>query len=139
MFLVEHYYGNRAAAPLRLTSPRSGTGKLTFYLDYSSPWSYLAAMQLEKFLLSLHPMKINIEYVPTHQGALFREIETPMVGRMLKLLHLLLALILGNSTRTQTSVFDDRHTRLGQLSWHNIAVAFNISNTYSTATKSDYC
>ena len=53
MFLVEHYYGNKAAAPLRLANPRPGTGKLTFYLDYSSPWSYLAAMQLEKFLLSV--------------------------------------------------------------------------------------
>ena len=84
MFLVEHYYGNRTATPLRLASPRPGTGKLTFYLDYSSPWSYLAAMQLEKFLLSLHPMKINVEYVPTHQGALFREIGTLMVARMLE-------------------------------------------------------
>ena len=91
MFLVEHYYGNKAAAPLRLANPRPGTGKLTFYLDYSSPWSYLAAMQLEKFLLSLHPMKVTTEYVPTHQGALFREIGTTMVARMLKLLHLLLA------------------------------------------------
>ena len=82
MFLVERYYGNRAAAPLRLTNPGPGTGKLTFYLDYSSPWSYLAAMQLEKFLLSLHPMKINIEYVPVLLGAIFREIGTANVSKI---------------------------------------------------------
>lgn len=91
MFLVERYYGNKAATPLRLTNPRAGTGKLTFYLDYSSPWSYLAIMQLDKFLHSLHPMKINVEYVPTHQGALFREIGTPMVARLLEFLHLRVA------------------------------------------------
>ena len=80
MFLVERYYGNRAAAPLRLTSPRAGIGKLAFYLDYSSPWSYLAAMQLDKFIHSLHPMKINVEYVPILLGALFKEIGTPNVS-----------------------------------------------------------
>ena len=80
MFLVERYYGNRAATPLRLTSPRAGVGKLTFYLDYSSPWSYLAAMQLDKFLHSLNPMRINVEYVPILLGALFREIGTPDVS-----------------------------------------------------------
>ena len=81
MFLVERYYGNKTASPLRLTSPRAGTGKLTFYLDYSSPWSYLAAMQLDKFLHSLHPMKVNVEHVPILLGALFREIGTPNVSR----------------------------------------------------------
>ena len=81
MFLVEHYYGNRAATPLQLIGPRAGVGKLTFYLDYSSPWSYLAAMQLDKFLRSLHPMRINVEYVPILLGALFREIGTPDVSK----------------------------------------------------------
>ena len=80
MFLVEHYYGNQAAAPFRLTNPRPGTGKLTFYLDYSSPWSYLAAMQLAKFLLSLHPMEITVEYVPILLGDIFREIGTANVS-----------------------------------------------------------
>jgi len=80
MFLVEHYYGNRAATPLRLRNPRPGTGKLTFYLDYSSPWSYLAAMQLDKFLHSLHPMKINVEYVPILLGALFKDVGTANVS-----------------------------------------------------------
>ena len=81
MFLVERYYGNKTASPLRLTSPRLGTGKLTFYLDYSSPWSYLAMMQLDKFLHSLHPMKVNVEYVPILLGALFKEIGTANVSR----------------------------------------------------------
>lgn len=80
MFLVERYYGNRAATPLRLTSARAGIGKLTFYLDYSSPWSYLAALQLDKLLHSLHPMKISVEYVPILLGALFRDIGTPDVS-----------------------------------------------------------
>ena len=79
MFLMEHHLGNRDAAPLRLTSPKPGKGKLTFYLDYSSPWSYLATMQLDTLIQSLQPMKITVEYVPTHQGALFREIGTTVV------------------------------------------------------------
>ena len=115
MFLVEHYYGNRAAGPLRLTNPKSGSGKLTFYLDYSSPWSYLAAMQLEKLLLSLYPMEIIVEYVPTHQGALFREIGTPMVARIL-LSCCIYGWHLGDNTRAQASALDNGRTRLGWLS-----------------------
>ncbi|XP_065911506.1 uncharacterized protein [Dysidea avara] len=76
MFLMERHLGNRDAVPLRLTSPKPGKRKLTFYLDYSSPWSYLATMQLDTLIRSLQPMKINVEYVPIHQGALFKEIGT---------------------------------------------------------------
>jgi len=83
MFLVERYFGNTSAAPLRLTIPRPGTGKLTYYLDYSSPWSYLAAMQLDTFIRSLQPMKITVEYVPILLGALFKEIGTAMVGHFM--------------------------------------------------------
>ena len=79
MFLMERYLGNRTATPLRLASPKPSNGKLTFYLDYSSPWSYLAAMHLDTLIQSLQPMKISVEYVPTHQGALFREIGTMVV------------------------------------------------------------
>ena len=79
MFLMERHLGNRDAVPLRLTSPKPGKRKLTFYLDYSSPWSYLATMQLDTLIRSLQPMKINVEYVPIHQGALFKEIGTMVV------------------------------------------------------------
>ena len=37
-------------------------------------------MQLEKFLLSLHPMEITVEYVSILLGAIFREIGTANVS-----------------------------------------------------------
>ena len=74
MFLVEHYFGDMTAALFRL---RPGTGKLTYYLDYASPWSYLAAMQLDSFICS---MNITVEYVPILLGAVFKEIGTAMVS-----------------------------------------------------------
>ncbi|XP_065911815.1 uncharacterized protein [Dysidea avara] len=82
MFLVERYFGDMTAAPLQLTTPRPGTGKLTYYLDYASPWSYLAAMQLDTFIRSMQPMNITVEYVPILLGALFKEIGTAMVPLM---------------------------------------------------------
>jgi len=85
---MEHHLGNRDAVPLRLTSPKLGKGKLTFYLDYSSPWSYLAIMQLDALIQSLQPMKITVEYVPIHQGALFREIGTMVMVCILPCLNI---------------------------------------------------
>ena len=80
MFLVERYFGDMTAAPLRLITPLPGTGKLTYYLDYASPWSYLAAMQLDSFIRSLQPMNVTVEYVPILLGAVFKEIGTAMVS-----------------------------------------------------------
>lgn len=44
--------------------------KLTFYYDFSSPWSYLASTQVERIAQECNA---EIEYVPILVGGLFRE------------------------------------------------------------------
>ncbi len=52
---------------------------LTYYFDYSSPWSYLGFEQLQKTVDSVSPITVTIEWVPILLGALFKTIGTPMV------------------------------------------------------------
>jgi 2-hydroxychromene-2-carboxylate isomerase len=57
-------------------SAKQDNGTLTFYHDFSSPYAYLAATQLEK---QMTPLGITIEWRPILLGALFRAIGTPDV------------------------------------------------------------
>lgn len=78
MFLVERYLGNSEAHPHRLaTIPIPSVRKLTFYFDYSSPYSYLACVQVERLCQS-YPM-LQVEYVPILLGALLKAVGTPVV------------------------------------------------------------
>ncbi len=52
---------------------------MTYYFDYSSPWSYLGYEQLEKTVQSVSPVAVTVEWVPLLLGALFRTIGTPNV------------------------------------------------------------
>lgn len=52
---------------------------LTFYFDYSSPWSYLGSEQIDQTIASVHPISVNIKYQPILLGALFKKIGTPIV------------------------------------------------------------
>lgn len=67
--------------PERLATPskQGGSAYLTFYFDYSSPWSYLGCEQLESTILSVEPISVTVEWTPILLGALFKNIGTPMV------------------------------------------------------------
>ena len=50
MHFVERVLGNESASPLRLAFPDVGRkGHLTFYYDFSSPWSYLGSQKVLQF------------------------------------------------------------------------------------------
>ncbi len=81
MFLVERALG-MDSHPERLTSNPSfkGSAKLSFFFDYSSPWSFLAMERLSEVVSSVQPIQVNIEFIPILLGALFKEIGTAMVS-----------------------------------------------------------
>ncbi|XP_065826211.1 uncharacterized protein [Oscarella lobularis] len=80
MHFVERVLGNESASPLRLAFPDVGRkGHLTFYYDFSSPWSYLGSQKIYGLLKSLAPIDVTVEWVPILVGALFKEIGTPVV------------------------------------------------------------
>lgn len=80
LFLVERALGICGAEPERLMSPmRPGRAHLTFFFDYSSPWSYVGCMRLQKVLESVSPIQVEVEWVPILVGALFKQIGTPVV------------------------------------------------------------
>ena len=79
MFLVERYLGNLKAHPHRLaTVPGPNPRRLTFYFDYSSPFSYLACVQVDR-LRQTHPT-LQVDYVPILLGALLKAVGTSVVG-----------------------------------------------------------
>ena len=79
MFLVERYLGNLKAHPHRLaTIPSPNPKRLTFFFDYSSPFSYLACVQVDR-LRQTHPT-LQVEYVPILLGALLKAVGTSVVG-----------------------------------------------------------
>ena len=80
LFFVERALGVDAH-PERLMSPQStGSATLTFFFDYSSPWSFVGFERLEQLLRDVSPVNVKIEWVPFLLGALFKQIGTPNVG-----------------------------------------------------------
>lgn len=73
--------GSTYVQPLRLCSHTTSSRKvkLTFYYDYSSPWSFLAFSQLQQVLRNVSPIQVNVEFVPVLVGALFRSLNAPIV------------------------------------------------------------
>ncbi|XP_048588563.1 uncharacterized protein LOC5511679 [Nematostella vectensis] len=53
--------------------------KLIIYHDFASPWSYLGSTQIADLVSSLHPVSVEVEWVPILVGALFKAIGTPVV------------------------------------------------------------
>ncbi|XP_064398309.1 uncharacterized protein LOC135344945 [Halichondria panicea] len=79
LFFVERALGVDAH-PERLMSPQStGSATLTFFFDYSSPWSFVGFERLEQLLRDVSPVNVKIEWVPFLLGALFKQIGTPNV------------------------------------------------------------
>jgi len=80
LHFVEYYLGNKDAKQFRkvpkILPTRKSKPVLTFYYDFSSPWSYIASTQVERIAKEGDAV---IEYVPILLGALFREIGTPNV------------------------------------------------------------
>lgn len=84
IFLVEKSLGVGDAAPERLVhtpSSQPSSAKLTFFFDYASPWSYLAAHRMDELLRSVAPVSVSVEWVPVLVGALFKKIGTPVVSK----------------------------------------------------------
>jgi len=79
LFLVDRALGLDGHQERLQTPPTRGTKKLTFFFDYSSPWSYVAMERLGGILESVRPLQVTVEYVPILLGALFKEIGTPNV------------------------------------------------------------
>ncbi|MCX4245919.1 2-hydroxychromene-2-carboxylate isomerase [Paraliomyxa miuraensis] len=75
--LVERALGGTVADPWEATASvvPSGT-RVSFFHDFSSPFSYLAAARIEGIA---HARGIRVEWVPILLGALFREIGTANV------------------------------------------------------------
>ena len=73
--------GSVHVQPLRLSNSTvsSRKTKLTFYYDYSSPWSFFAFSQLERVLRNVSPVQVEVEFVPVLVGAIFRTLNAPMV------------------------------------------------------------
>lgn len=81
LHFVERALGNSSAAPPRFYPPPAEPrkAKLTIYHDFASPWSYIGAMQIPKLLSEVHPVSVEVEWVPIVIGALFKMIGTPVV------------------------------------------------------------
>ena len=82
MFMVQQALGYKEAEPERLVQPPSqpSSAHLTFFFDYSSPWSYLASERIERVVRSVSPVQVSVEWVPIVVGALFKKIGTPVVS-----------------------------------------------------------
>lgn len=79
LFLVERALGVDAHPERLLSPPSSGSTTLTFFFDYSSPWSYVGFERLKQLQKDVAPIHVNIEWVPILLGALFKEIGAPNV------------------------------------------------------------
>jgi 2-hydroxychromene-2-carboxylate isomerase len=80
LFFVERALGFDSH-PLRVAAPpEHGTANLTFFFDFSSPWSFLAAERLKGIIASVSPVAVKLELVPILLGALFKELGTPNVS-----------------------------------------------------------
>lgn len=79
IFFVERALGFNSHPERIVSPPRQGTSKLTFFFDFSSPWSFLAMERLNDIITSVSPVSVKVEWVPILLGALFKAIGTPMV------------------------------------------------------------
>lgn len=79
IFFVERALGFNNHPERIVSPPRQGTSSLTFFFDFSSPWSFLAMERLEDVISSVSPVAVKVEFVPVLLGALFKDIGTPMV------------------------------------------------------------
>eukprot|EP01101_Sappina_pedata_P004471 TRINITY_DN1911_c0_g1_i1.p1 TRINITY_DN1911_c0_g1~~TRINITY_DN1911_c0_g1_i1.p1 ORF type:complete len:325 (-),score=79.85 TRINITY_DN1911_c0_g1_i1:94-1068(-) len=52
---------------------------LTFYHDFSSPWSFIGSTQIERIA---HEAGVSVDYKPILVGAIFKRIGTPLVPAM---------------------------------------------------------
>lgn len=81
LHFVERALGNALATPPRFhpapAQPRKA--KLTIYHDFSSPWSYIGSTQISKLISEVHPVSVEVEWVPVVVGGLFKMIGTPVV------------------------------------------------------------
>lgn len=75
MGLVERALGGEPP-PIFAATGSAGATRLAFFHDFSSPYSYLAATQIERLAAA---RGVAVEWVPILLGALFREIGTPDV------------------------------------------------------------
>lgn len=87
IFLVERALGLDSHPERIVSPPNQGAAKLTFFFDFSSPWSFLAMERLKDIVASVSPVTVNIEWVPILLGALFKDIGTPMVSAKYVLLN----------------------------------------------------
>lgn len=85
MFFVERALGLDSHPERLISCVNPGTAELSFFFDYSSPWSYVAMERLESMVSSVLPVTVKIEWVPILLGALFKKIGTPMVGSRVNL------------------------------------------------------
>jgi 2-hydroxychromene-2-carboxylate isomerase len=76
MNVVEDAISGACAIRPPQATPRSGGGRVVFFHDFSSPFSYLAASRIDE-VAARHGAEV--EWVPILLGALFREIGTPDV------------------------------------------------------------
>ncbi len=76
--LVEHALGLAASTPgpVATKTPAPGASTVTFFHDFASPFSYLAATQVQRVAAA---RGVEVALVPILLGALFRSIGTPDV------------------------------------------------------------
>ncbi|EDV25689.1 uncharacterized protein TRIADDRAFT_56055 [Trichoplax adhaerens] len=83
LHFVEKILGNPSARELRLALPNNVAtdhkAKLTFYFDFASPWSHIANTYMSSFLKELHPVNVEVEYVPVILGAIMQALGTSIV------------------------------------------------------------
>ncbi|MEM7158979.1 MAG: 2-hydroxychromene-2-carboxylate isomerase [Myxococcota bacterium] len=75
-FVEEVLGGQPERLPTAPESSSARAGRLTFFHDFASPFSYLASTQIESLAAA---RGLEVEYVPILLGALFRDIGTPNV------------------------------------------------------------
>ncbi|EDV26198.1 uncharacterized protein TRIADDRAFT_63921 [Trichoplax adhaerens] len=82
LHFVERELGNNQASELRLRLPSSATpghrAKLTFYYDFVSPWSYIAAVAIERLVEQLKPVTVDVEWVPVSLPGLIQANKAPV-------------------------------------------------------------
>ncbi|XP_066928678.1 uncharacterized protein [Clytia hemisphaerica] len=84
LFFVEQELGNATASPHRLLQTpveRNLSKKLTFYFDFSSPWTFLGYAQIPELASMIREkgVSLDVEFVPILLGGLFKSIGSPMI------------------------------------------------------------